>query len=76
MTRKRKPPIGLGGEMGPSTRKFMNQRDAENMIRLLHDLIAWLPHPFKERLKVQGVLLCKFGNYTIQISDKRRFPVY
>jgi hypothetical protein len=73
MAKKRKPPIGLGGSIGPSAQKAIDRLDAENMVRLLHDLFTYMPYPFRERLRAKGNLLLTYGKYSVQMADSHLY---
>jgi hypothetical protein len=80
MTKKaRKPkldPSKIWAYRPPPTKtpqEMMNWLDAENMVRLLHELISCMPGAFKEALKERGSLQFKVQDYDILITTKSRF---
>lgn len=53
--------------------EIMARLDAENMVKLVHELISCMPGTFKEALKSRGFLQFKVADYDILITNKKRF---
>ncbi|KKN02660.1 hypothetical protein LCGC14_0882100 [marine sediment metagenome] len=47
--------------------------DAENMVKLLHELISFMPGTFRSVLQAHGFLQFKVADYDVLITDKKRF---
>ena len=47
--------------------------DAENMVKLLHELISFMPGTFRSVLQTRGFLEFKVSDYGVLITDKKRF---
>ncbi len=53
--------------------EIMAWRDAENMVRLLSDLITCMPISAKATMQTRGFLQFKFRGYSILIADTKKY---
>lgn len=53
--------------------EIMLSLDAENMVKLLHELISCMPGAFRTALKERGFLQFEVTDYGVLITDKKRF---
>jgi hypothetical protein len=82
--RKRKPEVFPGGVAPTKQRAYsppptktpheiMAWCDAEAMVKLLHELISFMPVSFKEALRTRGFLQFKVADCDILITSGKRF---
>ena len=74
--RKCKEPVRKEDRRPPPTKtphEIMLLLDAENMVRLLHELISFMPGTFRSMLQTRGFLQFKVADYDVLIADNKRF---